>query len=260
MGVLDGKVAIVTGAGRGNRARDRAPVRPRRRQGRGQRPRRRDRRHRRVARRRRGGGRDPWRRRRGGRELRQRRHHRRRQGHLRHRDPELRRLRHPGQQRRHPARPHHLQDGRGRLGRRHRRPPQGPLQLLAAVRPVHPRHQPPELPHHLLLVGVGPLRQLRPVQLRRGQGRHRRLHARARARARQVRLHRQHHLARRLDPHDHRAARGARRQGRRRRARSEPAPDRAGRHLALLRGRPGHERRRSGTSCRAGSASCSSPR
>ena len=109
---------------------------------------------------------------------------------------ELRRLRHPGQQRRHPARPHHLQDGRGRLGRRHRRPPQGPLQLHAAVRPVHPRHQPPELPHHLLLVGVGPLRQLRSGQLRRRQGRHRRLHARARARARQVRLHRQHHLAR----------------------------------------------------------------
>ena len=40
----------------------------------------------------------------------------------------LRQHRHPHQRRRHPARPHDLQHGRRRVGRRHQRPPQGPLQ------------------------------------------------------------------------------------------------------------------------------------
>ena len=56
---------------------------------------------------------------------------------------------------------------------------QGPLLLHAAVRALHQGHQPPRLPDHQLLVGVGAVRQLRPVELRRGQGRHRGLQPRA---------------------------------------------------------------------------------
>ena len=57
-----------------------------------------------------------------------------------------------------------------------------------------PRHQ-----HH---VGVGHLRQRRPDQLRRRQGRHRRLHADRRRRAGPLRRHRQRHRPRRAHPDD----------------------------------------------------------
>ena len=59
---------------------------------------------------------------------------------------------------------------------------------------------------------VGPVRQLRPVELRRREGGHRRLRARARARAREVRLHREHDLARRRHAHDDPADGGPRRE------------------------------------------------
>ena len=98
------------------------------------------------------------------------------------------------------------------------------------------------LPDHQLLVGVGPLRQLRAGELRRRQGRHRRLLARARARARQVRLHREHHLAGRRDPHDHPADAGARREGRGRRPEAEPAQIAPVVTWLCLAGRPGHDR------------------
>ena len=67
--------------------------------------------------------------------------------------------RHPRQRRRHPARPHDLQHDRGGVGRRHRRPPQGPLQHdQAGVDP----HAPAALrPHHQLLVDLRPRRHCR---------------------------------------------------------------------------------------------------
>ena len=55
-------------------------------------------------------------------------------------------------------------------------------------------------PHHQHHVGVGHLRQPRPDQLRRGQGRHRRVHDHRRARARPLRRHGQRHRARSRSP------------------------------------------------------------
>ena len=57
-------------------------------------------------------------------------------------------------------------------------------------------------PHHQHHVGLGHLRQPRPDQLRRGQGRHRRLHHHRRPGAVPLRRHRQLHLARCAHPHD----------------------------------------------------------
>ena len=104
--------------------------------------------------------------------------------------------RHPRQQRRHRARPHAAEDGRGRLRRRRRRAPEGHVQLRAATRAVvmkdaglRPHHQ-----HHV----VGrPARQLRPDELRRGQGRHHGHDVRLVARARPLRHHRERGRARR---------------------------------------------------------------
>ena len=75
-----------------------------------------------------------------------------------------------------------------------------------AVRKIHPRSQPHELPHHQLFQRFRPVRQLRPGQLWRGQSRHRRVHSGAGAGTGEVRLHREHDFARRADTHDHSAA------------------------------------------------------
>ena len=92
------------------------------------------------------------------------------------------------------------------MGRRDRRPPQGPLRadaprgvvlaraLEGGRRGARPRDQHVE--------PVGRLRQRRPGELRRGEGGHRRLHAHRRAGARPLRRHRQLHRAERAHAHD----------------------------------------------------------
>ena len=128
-GICEGRVVIVTGAGRGHRPRPRARVRPAGRQGRGQRPRRRARRH--AARRpgpparsstpsgpRAGeavaNGDDvaDWD---GAQRL------------VADRGRRVRRPRRAGEQRRVPARPHGRDHVRGGVGRGHPGPPEGPL-------------------------------------------------------------------------------------------------------------------------------------
>ncbi len=159
----------------------------------------------------------------------------------------------------HPARPHHLQDGGGRLGRGDRGAPEGSLLLLAALRELHPRHEPAGLPHRQLLVGVGPVRELRPDQLRRRQGRHRGLQPRARQGAREVRLHREHDLAGRGHAAHDPADAGPRRARARREPRAEPGADRAGRDLALLAQGAALHGADHQRDVAARSASCSSP-
>ena len=135
MGALDGRIAIITGAGRGigrehallfaaegakvvvndlGGARRRLGRRPERRPAGGRRD------H---------GGRRP------GRGQRRRRHRLGgRQAPDRHGRRDLRRPPRPRQQRRHPARPGAGQHDRGRVGRRHPRPPEGPLRADPARR------------------------------------------------------------------------------------------------------------------------------
>ena len=172
------------------RTRARPAVRRRGRQGRRERPRRRGR----------GGGRgDPRRRRRGDRV--EPRHHRLGRRARRSIDAAVDALRAPRrarQQRRHPARPHARVDDRGGVGRRRRRPPEGPLR-------AHPLRRRPlarageggrdgagvDHPH---VLDLGAARQPGPDQLRRRQGRHRvvqhHLRAGAGALRRAVELHR----------------------------------------------------------------------
>ena len=98
--------------------------------------------------------------------------------------PGGRRLRPPrraGQQRRHPARPHAGQHDRGRVGRGDQGAPEGHLRavalrgrLLARAVQGRARRSTARIINTSSLVGH--LRQRRPDQLRRGQGRHRRLH------------------------------------------------------------------------------------
>ena len=128
MGALDGRVAIITGAGPRSGPRARAAVRERRRQGRRQRPRRR---HARRGRRPELGDADRRRHqgdgRRGGRQRRQRRRLGRRAAHGATGGRRVRRPAHPREQRRHPARPRDHQHDRSRVGRGDRRAPEGPL-------------------------------------------------------------------------------------------------------------------------------------
>ena len=101
---------------------------------------------------------------------------------------DVRPARHPRQQRRDPARPDAREHDRAGVGRRDRRSPQGPLRadaargrVLARALEGRRRGQGPRDQH---VEPVGRLRQHRPVELRRGEGRHRRLHAHRRAGAR----------------------------------------------------------------------------
>ena len=136
MGLLDGKVAIVTGAGHGIGRGHALELAQRGRHGARQRPRQHPRR------RGRGQGRRPHRRphrgarRRGRRQLRGRRRLRGRRPHDRAGGRRLRPPRHPRQQRRHRPRRHDLVDDRAGLGLGHPRPPQGHL------RPDPPRGRP----------------------------------------------------------------------------------------------------------------------
>ena len=137
MSNLDGKVAIVTGAGRGLGRSHALLLAQRRRAGRRQRPRRRVGRHRlrqpAGAAGRRG---DRGHRRQGRRQLRQLLGLEGRRGPRQAGRRHVRRPGHPRQQRRHPARQDELQHGRVRLGLGHRRPPQGPLRAVALRREV----------------------------------------------------------------------------------------------------------------------------
>ena len=134
--------------------------------------------------------------------------------------------RHPGERRRHPARPDALQHDRGRVGRRHRRPPEGHVQLhagrlgqvpRAAVRPGH---------QHVVRLGawVG-----RAAELRRREGRHPRADLVHGERDGPLRRDLQRDPAERRDADDRLDAPGAR-------------GVRADRHLAQ-RGRQGHRPR-----------------
>ena len=92
-----------------------------------------------------------------------------------HRRRDLRRPPRAGQQRRHPARPHADEHDRGGVGRRHQGPPQGHVRPVPLGRGLLARAgeggQDRRRPHHQHHVGVGHLRQRRPDQLRRRQGR-----------------------------------------------------------------------------------------
>ena len=99
------------------------------------------------------------------------------------------------QQRRHPARPHADQHDRGGVGRGHQRAPQGHVRPQPLGRRVLARagqgRQAGRRSHHQHHVGQRHLRQPRSDQLRRRQGRHRRVHQHRRARAGALRRHRQ---------------------------------------------------------------------
>ncbi len=121
-----------------------------------------------------------------------------------------RRRRHPGQQRRRDARPIAAEDDRRGVADRHRHPPEGDVARLPArgavdARARRRRDREP--------VQRGPARRLRPVELQRREGRHRRPHAHRRARARAARHPLQRGRAGR-DRHADDARRAAGREGR----------------------------------------------
>ncbi len=114
------------------------------------------------------------------------------------RDRGVRRSRHPREQRRHPARPGARQHDRGGVGRRRRRPPEGPLRaepvgggVLARADQGRRREAPEHGPH---VVDVGAVLQPGPDQLRRRQVGHRHVQPDRREGAgalrREVELHR----------------------------------------------------------------------
>ena len=112
-------------------------------------------------------------------------------GHRRAGPRHLRGARHRGEQRRHPARLLDREDERGRLGQGHRRAPQGHLQhdpprLRVLVGGVEGRTGPQGLDRQHGVLG-GPAGQQGPGQLRGGQGRHRRADRDHRPRGRALR-------------------------------------------------------------------------
>ena len=192
MGLLDGKVAIVTGAGGGHRTRARARARARRRVGARERSRRLARRHRHGPQHgRTRSSRRSARRAARPRELRRRLHRRGRRGHP---EERARRVR--------PRR--HLVNNAGilrdksfanttedPLGHRRQGAPEGHLLRDAAGLQPHEGRGAGRRDHQHL-VHLGPQRQLRPVQLRRGQGRHLRASraaSRSRARSTAIRVY-----------------------------------------------------------------------
>ena len=190
------------------------------------------------------GRRDRRRRRRGRGQRRRRVELGRRRAHGR---PGRRGLRRPPrghQQRRDPAGPDAGQHDRGRVGRRHPGAPEGHLRpgpprrgLLA--RAVQGRRR-GRRPHHQHLLPVGDLRQRGPDQLRRGQGRHRRLHRDRGQGAGPLRRHRQRHRPGRPHPHDREPRHGPGRRGDQ--GEDGAALDRPDRHLAGLAGEPQRHR------------------
>ena len=142
----------------------------------------------------------------------QRGHRRGRQGHRADRGRRVRHRRHRRQQRRHPAGqdvPQHdpRAAGAGDLG-----PPAGRLLRHPAGLRDHAREG--LRPHRQHLVELGHPRQLRPVQLRRGQDGPGRLHPGAGQRGPQAQHQGQRHRPGGQDPHDRGAARRGRRQAR----------------------------------------------
>ena len=115
--------------------------------------------------------------RRGGRQHRQLRRLGRRPAPDPDRDRHVRRAARAREQRGHPARPHDHEHVRGGVGRGHPRPPEGPLRAVALRRRVLAR--PGEGGHAVEGVGdqhvvdVGTVRQRRSDELRRGEDRHR---------------------------------------------------------------------------------------
>ena len=131
---------------------------------------------------------------------------------------DLRRPRRPGQQRRHPARPDAVQHDRGRVGRGHPRAPQGHVRpdALGGARTGASGHKAGETdrrPRHQHVVDLGPLRQPGPDQLRRGQVRHRQLRIIAAKELGRLRRHRQRHRPRGPHPHDREPRRMGQRPG-----------------------------------------------
>ncbi len=112
-----------------------------------------------------------------------------------------------------------------------------------------------------LHVDLGPDRQLRPGQLRRGQARHRRPVAQHRARHAALQRALELHLAVRLEPHDrHHPDRDAGAEGARRAHQADDAgQDRAARDLPAVRPRQGASRARSSAAA-CTSCSCSTRR
>ena len=150
----------------------------------------------------------------------------------------LRRARRAHQQRRHPPGPHAHQHERGGVGRGDQGAPEGHLRPGAARRRVLARalegRRDQRRPHHQHVVAVGHLRQRRADQLRRRQGRHRQLHDHRRQGARSLRRHRERHRARGAHPDDRGPRDGQRPRG-------DQGADVAGAHRPdrLLAGEPG---------------------
>ena len=141
-----------------------------------------------------------------------------------------RRARRPRQQRRHPARQDELQHGRGGVGLGHRtstsRATSAPASFAAAYWRSKSKEtgEPGRRVDREHRVGVGPLRQRRPGELRRRQGRHRVDDDRARPRARAHRRARERDRTR--CPHPAHRGRRRRLHGRRRTASSTASPPR----------------------------------
>ena len=103
-----------------------------------------------------------------------------------------------------PPRPHDLQHDGRRVGRGDPGPLEGHI-LRGQIR-QHPLPPAAVGTHYHLQLNLRPHRQLRPVQLRRRQGRNRRSDASRRPRPGTLRRHGQLNRAQRSDPHDRRCA------------------------------------------------------